>query len=205
MAKFISGLFPNRAEAERAVEALEDLGYDQRDISVVMNGATRERDFFGDAPERTDPHDVHVAADVGIGATLGGTLGAIIAGVTATGAIVATGGVAAPIVAGPLAAIFAGAGAGGLAGGIIGGLTGIGVPESRASEYASELERGGILVGVEARPGDERAVSRILNDRDYSAAAGSETEAITGTYAAAGRDDVLTQAQAEDAASVRRV
>ena len=125
---------------------------------------------------------------------------------TATGAIVATGGVAAPIIAGPLAAIFAGAGAGGLAGGIIGGLTGIGVPESRASEYASELERGGILVGVEARPGDERAVSRILNDRDYSAAPPPrKPRAITGTYAAAGRDDVLTQAQAEDAASVRRV
>ncbi len=200
MARFISGLFPSRAEAERAVDALQDLGYDQRDISVVMNRATRERDFRSDATERTDPHDVHVAADVGIGAAFGGTLGAIIAGVTATGAIVASGGVAAPIVAGPLAAIFAGAGAGGIAGGIIGALTGVGVPENRADEYESELERGGILVGVEARTGDERAVTRILNDRDYSQN-DEAAEDIARNYTAAGPDEAL----ALDEASVRRV
>jgi hypothetical protein len=169
MATLISGLFPDREEAERAIDALEDLGYAQNDISVVMTGSTRERDFRGDA-ERTGAEDVHVAANVGVGASFGGTLGAIIAGVTATGAIVATGGMAAPIVAGPIAAILAGAGAGGLAGGIIGALTAAGVPESRANEYESELERGGILVGVNARPGDEPVARRILNDRDYAGA-----------------------------------
>jgi hypothetical protein len=167
MTTLISGLFPDREEAERAIDALEDLGYAQNDISVVMTGTTRERDFRGDA-ERTGVDDMHVAANVGVGASFGGTLGAIIAGVTATGAIVATGGLAAPIVAGPIAAILAGAGAGGVAGGIIGALTAAGVPENRANDYERELERGGILVGVGARPGDEAAVRRILKDRDYS-------------------------------------
>src|SRR5271165_113906 len=59
MARFISGLFPNRAEAERAVDALEDLGYAQDDISVVMQPATRERDSRAPDLERTGAEDVH--------------------------------------------------------------------------------------------------------------------------------------------------
>jgi len=184
MARFISGLFPNRAEAERAVDALEDLGYAQDDISVVMQPATRERDSRAPDLERTGAEDVHVAADVGVGAGFGGTLGAIIAGVTATGAIVATGGVAAPIVAGPLAAILAGAGAGGIAGGIIGALTSVGVPKNRLEEYETGLERGAILVGVNAREADEAVVRRILIDRDYSAATANLAGSTSRTYVA---------------------
>lgn len=197
MATFISGVFPGRAEAERAVDALSALGYDPRDISVVLNDPAREADVRNDAA-RTGAEDVHVAADVGIGAGFGGTLGAIIAGVTATGAIVATGGVAAPIVAGPLAAILAGAGAGGIAGGIIGALTGAGVPGPRASEYETELRRGGIVVGVNARPGDEAAVSRILDD---SAVPAGGARIDDDGYVAARRDGVA----ALDEAAVRRV
>jgi hypothetical protein len=165
MNRFISGIFPDRDSAERAVDELRDLGYDRSEINVMLDRSTHDRDF-GDGAATTQS-DTQVAANVGIGASFGGTLGAIIAGVTATGAIVATGGVATPIVAGPIAAILAGAGAGGVAGGIIGALTSAGVPETRAHDYRERLDRGGILVGVYARPEDEAAVARILDDGTF--------------------------------------
>jgi hypothetical protein len=171
MNKFISGIFPDRDSAERAVDELHDLGYDRSEINVMLDRSTHDRDF---GPGDASPSDTRVAANVGIGASFGGTLGAIIAGVTATGAIVATGGIAAPIVAGPIAAILAGAGAGGVAGGIIGALTSAGVPETRAEDYRERLDRGGILVGVYARPGDEAAVARILDDGNFYSSATPE-------------------------------
>jgi hypothetical protein len=193
MSKFISGLFPDRVEAERAVDALEDLGYAQNDISVIMNENTRERDFRSGALA-AEAHDTHVAANVGIGASFGGTLGAIIAGVTATGAIVATGGLAVPFIAGPIAAMLAGAGAGGLAGGLVGMLTAIGVPENHVTEYESELNRGGIVVGVNARPGDEATVSRILIHHEYPALDSAQRDLTRSDYATRGgsRTDYAT-------------
>jgi len=164
MSTFISGIFPDRVSAERAVDALQDIGYDRSDINVILHASTKDREFAAQASDvEDDVRDTNVAANLGIGAAFGGTLGAIIAGVTATGAIVGTGGLAAPIVAGPIAAMLAGAGAGGLAGGLIGALTGAGLPEDRAAEYEEELGRGSIVVGVYARHGDEQKVSRILN------------------------------------------
>jgi len=156
MSKFISGLFPDRVEAERAVDALKDLGYAQNDISVIMNETTRERDFRNGAVA-AEAHDTHVAANVGIGASFGGTLGAIIAGVTATGAIVATGGLAVPFIAGPI-----------------------------ATQYESELNRGGIVVGVNARPGDEAAVSRILIHHEYPALDSAQRDLTRSDYATRG-------------------
>lgn len=155
MSKLISGLFKDRLSAERAIDELERIGYPRGEISVLMDDATRTRVFTSDT-------NTQMAANVGYGATFGGALGAIIAGVTATGAIVASGGVAVPFVAGPLAAMLAGAGAGGLAGGIVGALASAGVPEDRVEIYREGLAAGGIVVAVNARDGDEVRVERIL-------------------------------------------
>lgn len=59
------------------------------------------------------------------------------------------------VAVGPLVAALAGLGAGGAAGGIIGALIGLGVPEHEAELVANEIERGGILVGVEAADSDQ--------------------------------------------------
>ena len=153
MQPLITGLFETQEGAERAIDELERLGYASSDIGVAMNGR---------APQAVVDPGTDTAAGAGIGATFGGALGAIIAGLTATGAIVGTGGLAAPIVAGPLAALFAGAGAGGLTGGIIGALVGAGVPETEAARYEDGLHRGDIAVAVNPRPGDESRVRAIL-------------------------------------------
>lgn len=155
MANLITGMFRNRADAERAVADLQSLGYTQNDISVMMNDATRTREFAADTGTKA-------AEGAGVGAGIGGTLGAIVAALTATGAVVATGGVAAPLVAGPLAAALAGAGAGGLTGGLIGGLIGAGIPEERARQYETDLSAGGILVGVNADSVNASRVRQVL-------------------------------------------
>lgn len=151
-------MFRSRAAAERAVDDLQRLGYDSKDISVMMQNETRARDFAADTGTKA-------AEGAGVGAGIGGTLGAIVAALTATGsvaAVAATGGLAAPLVAGPLAAALAGAGAGGLSGGLIGGLIGAGIPQGRARQYEMELNTGGILIGVNARNRDTGELERIL-------------------------------------------
>ena len=158
MADLLTGMFRTRADAERAIDDLQNMGYSAGDISVMMTDHTRARDF-------AQQTGTHAADGAGVGAGIGGTLGAIAAALTATGsvaAIAATGGAAAPLVAGPLAAALAGAGAGGLTGGLVGGLVGAGIPAERASQYQTDLNAGGILVGVHADGANASQVRQIL-------------------------------------------
>ncbi len=142
-----TGIYDDRASAENAVARLHALGYDDDEISVMMNDQTRARDFAEQTGSKA-------TAGAATGAAVGGGLGAIVAGLTATGsvaAIVGTGGAATPLVVGPLAAALAGLGAGGVAGGVIGALIGAGIPEDKAKRYADRLNDGGILLGVRPR------------------------------------------------------
>ena len=177
MADLITGIFQNRAAAERAVTDLQSLGYSQNDISVMMNDQTRTREF-------ADATGTKASEGAGVGAGIGGTLGAIIAALTATGsvaAVAATGGLAAPLVAGPLAAALAGAGAGGLTGGIIGGLVGAGIPEDRAAAYETGLNAGGILVGVYADAVNASRVRQVLEADGATDVQGQTRASVAGT------------------------
>ena len=111
-------------------------------VADMMNDQTHAREFAVDTGSKA-------AEGAGVGADIGGTLGAIIAAVTATGSVAAlatTGGLAAPLVAGPLAAALAGAG----------------IPKDRAAQYETDLNAGGILVGVHASGVNAAEVQRIL-------------------------------------------
>lgn len=161
---FETGIFDDRQSAEAAVERLRELGYDSDDISVLMHDKAREKHFA----EKTG---THAAQGTVAGAVIGGGLGAIIAGLTATGSVAAiagTGGLATPLVVGPLAAALAGLGAGGAAGGIIGALVGVGIPEHRARLYTDRLDNGAILIGVHPRPEDIADVRDVLADDERS-------------------------------------
>jgi hypothetical protein len=149
---FETGMYYDTGAASDAVERLHGLGYDQDDISVVINDKTRERAFSAMT-------NVKGSEGVAAGATIGGVLGAIVAAATATGSIIATGGAAIPLVAGPLAAALAGLGTGALGGGIIGGLIGLGVGEARAKQYEKGLNEGGILLAV--RPKAKEHVDEV--------------------------------------------
>ena len=143
------------------MDRLQALGYEADDISVVMDDKTREKAFANEVGAKTNE-------GVATGAVAGGILGAIVAGLTATGgvsAIVGTGGIATPLVIGPIAAALAGLGAGGAIGGIVGGFIGLGIGEHRAKQYEQGLREGGILIAVRPKSEHTDRVREALRDR----------------------------------------
>ncbi|MDQ2864699.1 MAG: general stress protein [Candidatus Eremiobacteraeota bacterium] len=166
---FEGGMYYDRDRAEDAVSRLHGLGYGQNDISVMAKDKDRAKEFA----EATGTKSSQGAVT---GGAIGGALGAIIAGLTATGSIAAiagTGGLAAPLVVGPLAAALAGLGGGGLVGGIIGGLVGAGIPEDRAKEYEAGLNKGGMLIGVNARDEHRDQIRSIFTPTGTTQTSGS--------------------------------
>ena len=149
--EFLTGSFRDRAEAERAYNSLISKGYSKDEINVIMSDDTRKRHFT----ETSTTTDLgNKAAEGGIaGATVGGTVGAV-AGVLAVAGTLAIPGLGL-VLAGPLAAGLAGLGAGAAAGGLLGALIGAGIPEERAKMYKTEIENGGIVVGVKPRSVDD--------------------------------------------------
>lgn len=145
--KLVTGLFKNRVTAEAAVREIGKWGYTQEDVSVLMSDATRHREFGIEGGTKA-------AEGAGIGGAVGGVVGAVLAAIVAVGTAITLPGIGL-VVAGPIAAALAGAGAGGAAGGLVGLLIGAGIPEHRARVYEAGLREGGILVGVEARTGED--------------------------------------------------
>ncbi len=150
--RMVTGLFRDRASAERAYDAVAELGYGKDDVSLMMSNDTR-RTHFGDV---TTELGSKAAEGAGIGAGIGGTIGAVLAGVAAVGTTLVLPGLGL-VVAGPLAAALAGAGAGGVAGGLVGALVGAGIPEERVKHYEEGIKDGGILMGVKPRSEQDAA------------------------------------------------
>jgi hypothetical protein len=152
--RLVTGLFRDRDSAERAYQSVSDLGYDPKDVNLVMSDETRKRHFSDDATKTE--LGTKAAEGAGIGGAIGGTLGAIAAALAAVGTSIAVPGLGL-VVAGPLAAAIAGAGAGGVTGGLVGALIGWGIPEERVKQYESGIKEGGILMGVRPRSDEDAA------------------------------------------------
>jgi hypothetical protein len=147
----LTGSFRDRAEAERAYDSLLRRGYSPDEINVIMSDDTRKR-YFTETSVSSDLGTK--AAEGGLtGATVGGTVGAI-AGVVAAAGTLAIPGLGI-VLAGPVAAGLAGLGAGAAAGGVLGTLIGAGIPEEHAKVYQTDIEDGGIVVGVKPRSADD--------------------------------------------------
>ena len=173
MKQWITGSFDNRADAEAAVDRLTELGYARDEVSVMMSDDTRTRQF-GDGADAgvagTNDRGSNIAKGAAGGGMIGGTLGAIAAAVVGTGAVgltVATGGVAAPFIAGPIAAMLAAGGAGAAAGSILGGLVGAGMPEADARRAETDVSGGHIVVCVHADDTDTTNVRRVMGTAAY--------------------------------------
>jgi len=154
---FVSGLFKTRAAAEAAVDAIIKRGHTRDDISVLMSDSTKTKEFAVET-------GTHAADGLGVGGAIGGTVGAVLAAIATVGTTIAIPGVGL-FIAGPIAAALAGAGAGGATGGLIGMLIGTGIPEHRAKVYDTGVRGGGILLGVEAKTGDDlNQMETLLED-----------------------------------------
>jgi hypothetical protein len=143
----LTGLFRDRAGAERAYNSLRDRGYTDEEINVMMSDATRDKHYANGVETELGNKALEGA---GTGGAIGGLLGAVIGGIAAIGTNVLLPGLGL-VVAGPIAAALIGAGAGGATGGLVGALIGWGIPEERAKYYEEGIREGGTVVGVKPR------------------------------------------------------
>ncbi len=184
MARIVAGLYDTFDEAQQAVKALVDSGFDRENISMIANNATGELETEGvqdyskegvtydsavadnqaragmDNETRAAPHE-GAAVGAGVGAGIG-AVGGLLLGLGA----LAIPGIGPVLAAGPILGTLAGAGVGGATGGVIGALVDAGVPEEQAHQYAEGIRRGGTLVTL--RTSDDRAeqAADIMNRFD---------------------------------------
>ena len=144
--KRAAGLFYSRDEAEGAVRALKQAGYDMDQVSVIAKDA-----------DKIGGHDTteHAGNKADEGAATGALTGGALGGIT--GLLVGLGTLAIPgigpiLLAGAeataIATTLAGAGIGAAAGGLIGALVGLGIPEEKAKVYSDRVGSGSFLVMV---------------------------------------------------------
>lgn len=145
--RMLTGTFKDRESAERAYNNLQSRGYTKDDINLVMSDDTRKKHFADDNNHIDTDLGSKAMEGAGTGSAIGGTVGAVIGAIAAIGTSLAIPGLGL-VIAGPIAAALAGAGAGGLTGGLVGALVGSGIPEDRAKMYESDINNGGIVMGV---------------------------------------------------------
>ena len=161
MPQTLLAAFDSRAAADKAITALEEAGYESKDISVITK----------------DTHDVErttgadVAEGAGSGAATGGVIGGIAGLLAGAGVIPALTGllIGGPIAAalgatGVVATTISGAVTGAVAGGLIGGLMGLGVSEEDARYYDETVNEGGVVVAVPVAEDDDDEARAILEE-----------------------------------------
>ncbi|HEX3245253.1 MAG TPA: YsnF/AvaK domain-containing protein [Chloroflexota bacterium] len=163
----VVGVFPDRRDAERAIDHLKRSGFDDDQIGIAVRDAEHREGTIRSASD-DDPAGGAVTGAV-TGGTLGGILGAIAAGLIP--------GVGPVLAGGILAGVLGGAAVGAAAGGLLGALAGMGVPEDEARYYDEEFRSG-------------RTIVTVMADRRYDEARGILRE--HGAYDIQDRDTTTT-------------
>lgn len=154
------GVFSDRQSADLALGRLTELGYDVKNISILMRDTEQ-------VTQMDNAGGVNVVDGAVSGATTGGVIGGIAGLLVGIGAI-AIPGIGGLLIGGPLAAALgltgaaattvSGAATGALAGGLVGALVSLGIPEETAVQYEQRLKEGAILLAVPA-------MSEIVDDQ----------------------------------------
>lgn len=170
MAHTVFGVLPDRDSAESAINRLKDMGYDPKEISIIMKD-TKE------AEEMAETTGSKVATGAARGATTGGIAGALAGLLVGIGAI-AIPGFGAILIGGPIAAALgltgaaattvSGAVTGILAGGLVGALVNLGVPEREAKVYENSVREGRILLAVPADMEHQIEVQDVMKQNGAS-------------------------------------
>lgn len=156
----VVGLFENFESANRALAALQEAGFSDEQVGVLV------RDRVIGEQVAVPRSAKRVAGAAGAGALGGGLAGGLLGVLAGLGAVTIPGlgpAFAAGVLSSTLGLAAGGAGVGAGVGGILGAMLGLSIPEEEAQIYAEGVKRGGVLVAVQA--GDEQAgrVRTILN------------------------------------------
>jgi len=207
MAQRVAAVFPTRDAAERAADALADLGADRGHISIVARGPDGQA---ATSPAGTAPseHIVEPAREVGdSGAALttsdpgdaakGATIGAV-AGLAAGLLALTVPGIGLVLAMGPLAAAMAG---GAVAGGVYGGLKDIGIEEKHARGYEERIRGGHVLLTAVVPNADQQQVRTVLTEYDAEDISFSEDRSVAPMDAPTAATAATPSAAAEWAAT----
>ena len=156
MVREVSGVFASPSRASAAVNDLVAAGVSRTDVAISREPGDTTVTPAHVVVERTG--DNLSIEGMATGATVGSVIGAVAAGLSATGAVIGSGGVV--LAAGPAVAALAGAGAGGATGGILGALIGLGLPERR-SRMAPEVAMEEMSVLVSVPVAEDQDVARL--------------------------------------------
>lgn len=153
----VAGLFRIPEQADGAVQALMNAGFDESEINVMARDEVVQERIPSAAVNAAS-----VATSGARGGAIAGGIGGLLIGlgiiaIPGLGPILATGSLAAA-----LGSTVAGAGLGAATGGVLGALAGLGIPERDAPLYAEGIKRGGVLVAVTADEGNIDEARTIL-------------------------------------------
>jgi hypothetical protein len=152
--KTITALFDTREAADYALYKLDQSGFTQDQVSLLVSEETRGKHFGIVEDDKSDEGAV-------AGAAIGGLTAALYVGLASAGAFFIPG--LNLVVSGALIGSLAGLGAGAAAGGLIGALVGAGIPEHEAKVYEERVRKGGILVAISAvSDEEEKTIKAIL-------------------------------------------
>jgi hypothetical protein len=197
MAQRVAAVFRTRDAAERAADALADMGADRGHISMMARGEEGKVTTTAPAGLHESGEVVEPAREVGdSGAALTTTDGADTAKGAAIGAVagLAAGllaltipGIGLVLAAGPLAAAIAG---GAVLGGVYGGLRDIGIEEKHARGYEERIRGGHVLLTALVPNLSQQQVRDVLVEydaEDISFAEDTSTAAMAVPAVAADR------------------
>ncbi len=160
--ELVIGVFSDQNNANEAINKLENMRFNPKDISILMRTGEGNIKFENGHP---------VASDTLEGATAGGIIGAL------AGLLVGAGilpGLGILLIGGPLATslglagvaaeTISGAVTGILAGGVIGALVSLGIPEEQIKVYENSILEGGVLLAVPTTSNTEPEVESIMKE-----------------------------------------
>jgi hypothetical protein len=146
----VIGIFPDRGQAERAVEELRRSGFRRDQIGVVVRDEQPPTGL-------TVEGDVRAEKGAATGAVAGGILGSLLGAATA----VLLPGFGPVLAVGILAGVLGGGTIGITTGGLIGALVALGIPEDEAQHYERAFHGGHALVTVQTEGRSAEAVALL--------------------------------------------
>ncbi|MBV8488756.1 MAG: YsnF/AvaK domain-containing protein, partial [Planctomycetaceae bacterium] len=176
----VVGVFEEKSNADRAIQALRDAGFrdDQIGLAMRQDSSLRDKDITtpGEADETKE--DTGQGSHTGTGALTGMLTGLGLGALAGLGVLSGFIPVIGPAIAGgTLGIILSNAAAGAGLAGLVGALVGAGVPEEEASYYQGEFEAGRTIVTVTADGRRDEAMSILRRFGAYDVSRRGETDA----------------------------
>ncbi|WP_058533900.1 hypothetical protein [Legionella saoudiensis] len=129
-ANILTGVFPNKKNAEKAFNCAIACGYSPQEINVIMSSESMKKILNNEEPSITQ------------GGAVGGAVGGLIGVLAALGVNAVLPGIGF-VIAGPLGGIVSGT--------LMGTLVSMGIAEMNAQEYEEKINKGATILTVEQR------------------------------------------------------